>query len=749
MKIIWSLCLFVSLSYSVLAFASPVRHLCRPDQKDALWEFKSEFYIKKWTESDTTTEKWRNNTDCCSWDGVSCDPKKGVVVELDLSFSYLNGALRSNSSLFRLQHLQNLDLYTNNISGILPDSIGNLKFLSVLSLGDCNFVGKIPSSLGNLSYLTNLDLSFNGFTGELPDWMRNLSELTSINLGFNLLEGLLPSNMSSLSKLESFHIAGNSFHGSVPSSLFMIPSLTELRLERNHLSGSPEIGNISSPSKFKMLSLGDNNFGGPIPESISKLIGLELLDLSLWNTGRGIVDFNIFLPLKSLTLLHLSYLNSRSMVDLILFSQLISLGSLRLSGINLRISPSLHLPSTIEHLHLSSCNISDFPKFLQNQTRLMSLDISANRIEGQVPEWFWSLPELWYVNISHNSFSGFEGSPDVIQKSANLSILDISSNIFRDLPLLPKALRYFLGSENGFSGEIPMALCELVVLDTLFLSNNNFSGSIPQCFSATLWVLHLQNNSLSGILPDKLLSDSLRSLDVGHNRLSGQLPKSLINCTQLQHLNVENNMFNDTFPFCLRLLSDLQILVLRSNQFHGPLSSPRDSLTFPKLRIFDISQNRFTGVLPSDYFACWNALSSEYYLPIRLRRYVSEFHIKSVSLTNKGLKMELVGSGFRLYKTIDLSGNRLEGDIPESIGLLKGLIVLNMSNNAFTSRIPSSLGNLTKLESLDLSHNRLSGKIPPELVKLTFLSRMNFSHNMLEGPLPQGTQIQSQNSSVC
>jgi hypothetical protein len=109
--------------------------------------------------------------------------------------------------------------------------------------------------------------------------------------------------------------------------------------------------------------------------------------------------------------------------------------------------------------------------------------------------------------------------------------------------------------------------------------------------------------------------------------------------------------------------------------------------------------------------------------------------------------MELVGSGFTIYKTIDVSGNRLEGDIPESISLLKELIVLNMSNNAFTGHIPPSLSNLSNLQSLDLSQNRLSGSIPPELGKLTFLEWMNFSYNRLEGPIPQATQIQSQNSS--
>ncbi|CAA7027967.1 unnamed protein product [Microthlaspi erraticum] len=829
MKIVWRLCLIFSLFNSVFVFASPVRHLCRPDQRDALREFKSEFIEVQFN---TKIATWRNNSDCCSWDGISCDNNTGMVIDLDLSFNFdfmdssvsLSGPLRYNSSLFRLQHLQSLNLSWNNLDGVLPDSIGNLKYLRVLSLFGCFFVGKIPSSLGNLSYLTDLDLSFNnfnselpdsignfkymkvlslrgcnlfgkipssignlsylteldlyynGFTGELPDSMGNLnrlttltlnnnklsgnfpflllnlSSLTRIDLSSNQFQGMLPSNMSSLSNLEDFDISGNSFRGPIPSSLFMIPSLIKLVLERNHFSSPLEIGNItSSPSKLEELFLGENNFNGPIPGSILKLVGLRNLGLSFWNTGKGVVDFNIFLHLKSLVALDLSYLNTSSMVDLSIFSHLMSLERLYLSGNNLEIRSSLHLPSPIRLLTLSSCNISEFPKFIQNQTGLVYLDISTNRIGGQVPEWLWRLPRLWYVNVSGNSFSGFEGSADAIQKSEDLFVLDISSNKFRDLPLLPKSLLYFLGSENGFSGEIPMAICEPVYLDTLVLSNNNFSGSIPRCFEnvdASISVLHLHNNSLSGILPEESISVYLTSLNVGGNKLSGELPKSLINCTRLEFLNVEDNNFNDTFPFWLRFLPELQILVLRSNEFHGPISYPGDSLSFPNLRIFDISDNRFTGTLPSDYFAGWSALSSSVNnLPIRLEVPSTFYYHRSVALTNKGLKMELVWSGFKIYKTIDISGNRLQGDIPESIGLLKELIVLNMSNNVFTGHILPSLANLSNLQSLDLSQNRLSGRIPPELGKLTFLAWMNFSYNMLEGPIPQGTQIQSQNIS--
>ncbi|KAH0904907.1 hypothetical protein HID58_044410, partial [Brassica napus] len=94
---------------------------------------------------------------------------------------------------------------------------------------------------------------------------------------------------------------------------------------------------------------------------------------------------------------------------------------------------------------------------------------------------------------------------------------------------------------------------------------------------------------------------------------------------------------------------------------------------------------------------------------------------------------------------LDFSGNKFEGDIPRSIGLLKELHVLNLPNNAFTGHIPSSLGNLTALESLDVSQNQLSGEIPQALGSLSFLSYMNFSHNQLTGLVPGGTQFRRLN----
>ncbi|KAL0691372.1 hypothetical protein Bca4012_091051 [Brassica carinata] len=122
------------------------------------------------------------------------------------------------------------------------------------------------------------------------------------------------------------------------------------------------------------------------------------------------------------------------------------------------------------------------------------------------------------------------------------------------------------------------------------------------------------------------------------------------------------------------------------------------------------------------------------------------YYYNSIVLMNKGFELELQRIS-QVFAALDFSGNKFEGEIPRSIGLLKELHVLNLSNNAFTGHIPSSLGNLTALESLDVSQNQLSGEIPQELGELSFLSYMNFSHNQLAGLVPGGTQFRRLNCS--
>ena len=211
---------------------------------------------------------------------------------------------------------------------------------------------------------------------------------------------------------------------------------------------------------------------------------------------------------------------------------------------------------------------------------------------------------------------------------------------------------------------------------------------------------------------------------------------------------MDNNKIKDTFPFWLKALPYLQALTLRSNRFYGPLSTSGQGLfAFPELRILEVSYNNFTRSLPPNYFVNWKASSLQMNEEGGL--YMGDNSIPdynyedTIDLQYKGLFMEQ-GKVLTSYATIDFSGNRLEGQIAESIGLLKTLIALNLSNNAFTGHIPLSLSNVSELESLDLSGNQLSGTIPKGLERLSYLAYISVAHNQLKGEIPQGTQITGQ-----
>ncbi|KAK6271391.1 hypothetical protein POUND7_008489 [Theobroma cacao] len=100
---------------------------------------------------------------------------------------------------------------------------------------------------------------------------------------------------------------------------------------------------------------------------------------------------------------------------------------------------------------------------------------------------------------------------------------------------------------------------------------------------------------------------------------------------------------------------------------------------------------------------------------------------------------------------LNLSGNKLNGSIPASIGSLHNLMQLVLGNNSLSGHVPGEVGMLRNklgesipfslsyiygLQSLDLSQNLLVGAIPQQLGKLQTLEILDLSHNMLNGSIP-------------
>ncbi|KAI8557056.1 hypothetical protein RHMOL_Rhmol05G0304500 [Rhododendron molle] len=269
--------------------------------------------------------------------------------------------------------------------------------------------------------------------------------------------------------------------------------------------------------------------------------------------------------------------------------------------------------------------------------------------------------------------------------------LDYSSNNFTTIPGEigngVSSANLFSLANNAITGPITRSICNGSNLRVLDLSNNMLSGTIPQCLTEncteTLGVLNLGNNNLSGnifgIFPQACV---LKTLD-----LEGYVPESLSNCAMLEVLNLGSNNMNGNFTCFLKNSSNLRVLVLQSYIFRGGIRCPElNTSTWPKLQIIDIGLNKFCGDLHPKFFLHWNAMMigrSNSHLRYEFLKLNNFYYQDKVTLTLKGLEMKLVKI-LTLFTAIDFSGNNFEGEIPDIIGALSSLHVLNLSRNALS-----------------------------------------------------------------
>jgi Leucine-rich repeat (LRR) protein len=269
-------------------------------------------------------ESWKEGTDCCSWDGVTCDRVRGDVIGLDLSCSWLNGTIPSNSTLFLLPHLQLLNLAFNDFHfSLISSGFGQFPRLRYLNLSSSYFFGQVPIELSHLSQLASLDLSIPSRyiydrtlekvplvmlqTSVVKTLLQNLTKLRELHLDHNDLSSVSPSSFMNLSSsLTSLALKDCHLHGTLPDSIFCLPNLRELSLNDNFgLIGSFPMVNWTNPLRF--LDVSYTLFSGELPKSIGNLKFLKYLGLSLCNFSKSLPA--TLGDLTQLTFFDLSYNN--------------------------------------------------------------------------------------------------------------------------------------------------------------------------------------------------------------------------------------------------------------------------------------------------------------------------------------------------------------------------------------------------------------------------------------------------------
>ncbi|GLJ39693.1 hypothetical protein SUGI_0811520 [Cryptomeria japonica] len=477
-----------------------------------------------------------------------------------------------------------------------------------LNLTGMGLFGPISPFLGNLSFLRVLDLKNNSFQGHIPYQIGRLFRLRWLRLSLNNLSGSIPPEFSLLSNLDALGLGANELTGLIPVALSNCTRLQILELCANNLNG-PVPWEFGRLSELQHVYLWQNQLSGEIPRSVGNWTQLEMLGLED-NQLSGT------LPLE--------------------FGQM----------------QQLSLLSLWENQFVSGSSGLPILTVLTNCSSLKSLQLSFNHLTGVVPTSVGRLSNsLSILALGANEFEG--NIPEEIGNLTNLATLELTA--------------------NRFNGTIPSALGKLPNLERLILSRNNLQGRIPESFgqSIRLGLLSLSENMLSGQIPDSLGElPQLRGLHLDHNQLSGKIPASLGRCQTLDTVDFSHNKLTGNMPPEVAGLQNLQFYFnVSSNFLQGSILEMSKMVM---VLAIDLSQNNFSGVIPSALASC------------------------------KGLEH------------LNLSWNAFEGPIPASLADLQNLQDMDLSRNNLSGMIPVTFKKMKMLRHLNLSSNQLTGEVPKE-----------------------------------
>ncbi|TYG98880.1 hypothetical protein ES288_A10G152400v1 [Gossypium darwinii] len=535
-------------------------------------------------------------------------------------------------------------------------------------------------------------------------------------------------------------------------------------LSYQNLSGS--FHSIFNLHHLQCLNLAGNYFNTTLFQyGFGKLPNLTHLNLSAsydcyWRNDQSFASFDPTLKLEKL--------NFKTFIK-----NMRSLRELYLDGVNISSqssewceTTSLSLPK-LNVLSMSGCGLTG--PFCSSLLNLLDCNLS-----GHFPAEFFLLPKMQRIDISDNS------------------------RLMSQLPEFPinNTLEVLSLQYTNFSGSIPASIANLSNLVELYLSDNNFNGSIPPFHRSgvpNLASLDLSWNHISGSIPSSLFTlSTLQTLSLGYNSFSDcQLKLDMfLQLSNLTRLDLSNISLLIGSHNKSRTLPQLESLYLRScnltefpefiksqnkltdpdlsnNRIHGlvlnwlwkstleilDLSSNAIDIPNHTLEILDLSSNAID--IPNQF--PFDDANSSFPMLISLR-------LRSCNISTFPAFLKSQES----LEELDLSNNQISGAVPNWVWK-KSLQYLDLSNNSLTSldqfssnqdsleipicnlsqlqtfdasfnklsgSIPSCLGNISSLEYLDLQQNNFSGSIP-DFGGATQLSTLQLNDNKLEGKLPR------------
>jgi len=385
--------------------------------------------------------------------------------------------------------------------------------------------------------------------------------------------------------------------------------------------------------------------------------------------------------------------------------------------------------TTVEKLVLPASGlIGTIPEQLGALTTLKVISVPKNLLRGTIPKSVIELTRLVEINIAENELTGT--FPTFI--SQPLKKLDLSKN------KLTGSIPDFYGtwhvkmvewdvSKNNLSGPLPNTLQDMSSLQILALSGNNFSGTIPRGIGEimTLYELYLDDNSLMGPIPISLTSATanIEQLWLQNNMLSGNLAASVASMPSLKNIYIDGNKLTGTVPELIcreglnsEFFKDVPADI-EKNYCEAVACAPH-YISYDGFYPCKPCKNAFMNPYLGQTGRCADMDESDVlndlYESMGGQDWINGFDWDRPDYSDhchfKGVTCDVNDNVIGL----DFHHRNLVGTIPDSIGYLQYLEVLDLSDNHLTGYVPSDL-RWAPLKSLDISGNMLIGDIPPKL----------------------------------
>ncbi|XP_022635283.1 receptor-like protein 12 isoform X2 [Vigna radiata var. radiata] len=704
---------------------------------------------------------------------------------LDLDGNMIDGNKLRESLGALSSSIRKLSISHNNLKGIIvSQDFHDLRNLEELTLdGNNNMKNEFFECIGNLTSLKALFLSFSHINGTLPvaDWykMKKLEELSLIDNGF---EGFLPSSFVNMTSLRILDISQNNFIGRFDSSIATLTSLEHFGFIENQFEVPVSFFAFANHSNLKVI-LGEGN--KIILDSQYNLhTWIPKFQLSVLRLSSNIQTSSFRLPKfllyqKDLTTLYFNnlklegrfphwLLENNTKMSEVIFRNCSLTDTMQLP---LRPLPELHRIDVSKNIIIGEIPCKNISLIYPN---LEYLNMSRNHIQGSIAREFGQLKSLLELDLSNNQLFG-EISRDIFE-AGQLNWLILSNNKFEGpIFTMPANLEFLSLNDNNFSGKLPSNIFNTSII-SLDVSNNHLVGNIPSLLTnfSRLSELRMSNNHFEGFIPSKLAQlEDLRYLDLSQNNLTGLVPSFLNSSVKFIHLSnnhltgLSKRMFNGNSPLVMLDLNyneisgniqdmmqdlsytKLNFLLLKGNHINGDI--PKQLCQLINLTILDLSDNEFFGEIPhclgtmpfdsKNLDPLLKASKGSFFVEEYSEAPLSSLEPKKekASFTSKRNTYMYIGSILGYMSGIDLSLNKLKGNIPNELGNLTRIRALNLSHNDLIGQIPDSFSSLVQMESLDISFNKLNGQIPPKLNILTSLEVLSVAHNNLSGPIPEWT----------